>query len=580
MILLPGYNRTFKLSSKMSPTATKPPGSPHDGLLGRPQSSSHSLLASVSLPPTASIFPFRFVSGQSPHLASQPSVYQSKDTRYKQAKLQEIQIENARKKSQGFLQKYEALEYRADRHRATWKGFIGPEQLGLIPVVHCWSPVPVQRCPPVIFAAHTLTITTTNLYKIETTPRILPQDALDVSIFPPLYNPKVASKSTKHKRSRPKTRNATLVTSTCKLKGNGYRVKVNNPTRFIRNSKTKSKTRSDRSDRPDQLKLSEAVIKAADKILARFSKPVKKPKPSTKGPSQHPTQPEHSINFCNISTPPPFHLPSFSTTMSYNLNSHSSSSSQSLRELEQLRFSSPDNAKTPPARTPVKRRAESRSPERQKSRGHTPRKDTPKKIKRKRIQCRNMGCSDGFVDPHARERHELYRCKNRVSTTESLGSSKNIFEIPSHSELNLNDTCCRFPGCGSVFKRKQARKKHETDRHRYHEVKGRTRSPLAFSSTSTSPALSDSAQQRPQSCPPHFSGLSTPAGQRRESSTSISDSEEELSSPSLSLTPPPTSPLPRSLFATPNSSSGSGSNICPFCYFTFKNAESYWCTSI
>ena len=114
----------------MSPTATQPPGSPHDGLLGRPQSPSHSLPASVSLPPTASIFPFRFVSGQSPHLASPPSVYQSKDTRYKQAKLQEIQIENARKKSQGFLQKYEALEYRADRHRATWKGFIGPEQLG------------------------------------------------------------------------------------------------------------------------------------------------------------------------------------------------------------------------------------------------------------------------------------------------------------------------------------------------------------------------------------------------------------------------------------------------------------------
>ena len=153
----------------MSSTITQPPGSPQ----GAPRS------ATVS----ASLFPFHFVSGQSPP-ASPPSMYQFEDTRYKQTKLMEIQIENARKKSQGFLQKYEGLEYRADRLRATWKGFIRPEQLRLIPVVLCRSPVSVQRCPPVTIPTPTLTVTTTNLYKIETTPRILPHDAINVRLSP------------------------------------------------------------------------------------------------------------------------------------------------------------------------------------------------------------------------------------------------------------------------------------------------------------------------------------------------------------------------------------------------------------
>ena len=221
--------------------------------------------------------------------------------------------------------------------------------------------------------------------------------------------------------------------------------------------------------------------------------------------------------------------------------------------MELLRDSSPEN-KSP--KTPVKRRAQSRSPEREKSKGHTPRKDTPKKtFKKKRIQCRNMGCSDGFVNSNARERHELFRCKFRPSVDTSPGSKKQSFDVPSHSALNLKENVCRFPGCGRVFAQIGSRKRHETDQHGYTETKGRTSSPSIFSSGSNSPEVSGAVYQRPQSCPPHLSGFSTHTSQglRSRSGNMSPESDVDLSwSPNISLTPPSSSPMPRSLFTAPD----------------------------
>ena len=240
----------------------------------------------------------------------------------------------------------------------------------------------------------------------------------------------------------------------------------------------------------------------------------------------------------------------------------------SSRSPELLRHSSPNGSLK---KTPVKRRAQSKSPERERSKSRTPRKDTPKKFKKKRIQCRNTGCNDCFVSQKTRDKHESERCKYMPR---SAGVGLSSFEVPSHSKLNLDETSCRFPGCSRVFGHKGSRKRHETDQHGYIETKGRTHSPMPFSPISSSPELSESERQRPQSCPPVFRGFTTPTRSRRVSGCVTPISDEDLAwSPDLSLTPPPSSSLPRSLFAVPETFPSS--LICPFCQFYFQNAHSY-----
>jgi hypothetical protein len=241
------------------------------------------------------------------------------------------------------------------------------------------------------------------------------------------------------------------------------------------------------------------------------------------------------------------------------------------RELEVLRHSSPNGSLN---RTPVKRRAQSNSPDRDRSKSRTPRKDTPKKVKKKRIQCRNAGCYDCFVSNQTRVKHESSRCKYRLkSSPDAKGHS---FEIPSHHKLNLDETFCRFQGCNRVFAQKVSRKRHETDQHGYVEKGGRTHSPAPFSSpVSSSSDLSESEQQRPQSCPPDFRGFRTPTSSSRNMSGCVTPiSEEDLAlSPELSLTPPPSSSLPRSLFAVPESQPRS--LTCPYCQFIFHTIRSF-----
>ena len=139
----------------------------------------------------------------------------------------------------------------------------------------------------------------------------------------------------------------------------------------------------------------------------------------------------------------------------------------------------------------------------------------------------------------------------------------------------MKDTVCRFRGCGRVFAQIGSRKRHETDQHGYTETKGRTSSPSIFSSGSNSPEVSGAVYQRPQSCPPHLSGFSTHTSQglRSRSGNMSPESDVDLSwSPNISLTPPSSSPMPRSLFAAPDPEK---SNVCPFCQYTFINPRSF-----
>ena len=186
----------------------------------------------------------------------------------------------------------------------------------------------------------------------------------------------------------------------------------------------------------------------------------------------------------------------------------------------------------PPARRPL-------SPEplvRTGSKGHTPRKDTPKKSKNQRLQCSNQGCRVWFTSARARQRHETHSCSSLPHLELDISSENETeYFVPSHADLGLDPLCCRFPGCSRRYKEEKSRKRHEQERHRFFDKRGRTVSPVSFPSHNFSDSF-----PRPQSCPPPCSESTfvTPERPRKRLRPSLPESPiSPIASPTVSLTP-------------------------------------------
>ena len=201
-------------------------------------------------------------------------------------------------------------------------------------------------------------------------------------------------------------------------------------------------------------------------------------------------------------------------------------SRERIPEIEVLRSSPP-----PPIR-PL-------SPEplvRTSSKGHTPRKDTPKKNKNQRLQCRNQGCRVWFTSTFARQRHETQSCSSLPHLLSDISFENDTeYLVPSHDDLGLDPLTCRFPGCSKVYNQEKSRKRHEQEKHRLFEKRGRTVSPVSFPSQNCSESF-----LRPQSCPPPCSESTflTPDRPRKRLRPSLPESPiSPIASPTVSLTP-------------------------------------------
>ena len=226
--------------------------------------------------------------------------------------------------------------------------------------------------------------------------------------------------------------------------------------------------------------------------------------------------------------------------------------------------------KTPTKNTPV----------REKSKGHTPRKDTPTK-KRIKYQCRNAGCSDFLANLKSRDRHESTYCRFR-SDIEAAVSMENQFPVPDHNQLNLDSCQCRHPSCLKIYKTEGARKKHEMEKHRYFEKKGRTVSPVSFYQLDED---NFPGHSRPTSCPPLDAGTGSvfstpvcPTKRRRTASSSETPTScpswesSPLRTPDLSLTSSPGSSVSSNLdLESQNIFDVKHPNQCSFCLFIFTN---------
>ena len=224
-------------------------------------------------------------------------------------------------------------------------------------------------------------------------------------------------------------------------------------------------------------------------------------------------------------------------------------------------------------RTSPRRRASvsPKTPIRNKSRGHTPRKDTPRKIQK--VQCRNTGCRDWFTSDRARERHEKQAC--RFLPDQATVQLEVECPVPSHVDLQLSPLQCRFPGCEKQYVREEHRKRHEMDRHRMFEKRGRTVSPCF-------PPPLQAVLSRPQSCPPPpteplFLTPERPSKRRRvtpaSSTSSLLDSPTSpLPSPTLTITPQSSDHSSETESDNPdNSESENNNNECRSCLFNFRN---------
>ena len=234
------------------------------------------------------------------------------------------------------------------------------------------------------------------------------------------------------------------------------------------------------------------------------------------------------------------------TVSSYLVSQHINEQS----EPELLR-SSPTRARplrpspSPPSTRPSRSSPPTRSPSatpislvRNRSKGHTPRKETPRK--KSRVQCRNKGCRDWFTSDDSRVRHETYRCKTLPEHIHVTLEGET--PVPSHEDLQISPLQCRYPGCQKQYGQEAHRRRHELDRHRMLDKRGRTVSP-----SFPSPPLPAGASCRPQSCPPPqtdtlFLTPERPSKRRRitpaSSVSSLLDSPTSpLASPTLSITP-------------------------------------------
>jgi hypothetical protein len=137
----------------------------------------------------------------------------------------------------------------------------------------------------------------------------------------------------------------------------------------------------------------------------------------------------------------------------------------------------------------------------------------------------------------ARDRHENQYCRFREGA--GSGLSSDTFPVSSHADLHIDILQCRV--CLKAFGNEKARKRHEKETHQIFEMKGRTFSPVRFSS----PVQSE-FPLRPQSCPPQVKehpGFVTPERPEKRRRT-VSSSATSLGSP---LPLPPVLSQPRFL---------------------------------
>ena len=147
-------------------------------------------------------------------------------------------------------------------------------------------------------------------------------------------------------------------------------------------------------------------------------------------------------------------------------------------------------------------------------------------------------------------------------------SDSDVFTIPSHQELDLPTTQCREPSCSKNFQRVAARKKHETDKHRYNESKGTTVCPESF------PANSE-LFVCPSSPPRQMAEYKR---RRTVSLSSLTDGEcrdsLDLSS-QLSLTSYCSLSTSGQRQINNENCYRPRHNQCPFCLFEFQSAKTY-----
>ena len=209
-----------------------------------------------------------------------------------------------------------------------------------------------------------------------------------------------------------------------------------------------------------------------------------------------------------------------------------------------------------------------------------------------RVQCRVRGCRDYLASVRAWDRHENKYCRFREGA--GSGLSSDTFPVSSHAELHIDTLPCRV--CLKAFGNEKARKRHEKETHQIYEMKGRTFSPVRFSS----PVLPE-LPLRPQSCPPKvkehpgFVTPERPEKRRRTVSSSTTTLGSPLSSPCLNLSPQFSPSLDFSPLGSPQlalsprsgSSASSGmssceppSNECSFCgtvFLNLKNQKRHQC---
>ena len=181
------------------------------------------------------------------------------------------------------------------------------------------------------------------------------------------------------------------------------------------------------------------------------------------------------------------------------------------------------------------------------------------------LQCTYDGCKATLSTIASRLRHESSCCYRPDLAPEV--TMKEQYPVPSHHELGIPSTHCRKPSCLKTFSNDASRKKHEVDKHRYVEVKGRTVSPIRFDAGDlVDPFV------RPPSCPSlqaDDSGIQLKRRRTVSASQVTFSGSSDLSTQSIlrfsSLTNLHCERLGESFEA--------GENQCPFCLFQFQNTR-------
>ena len=203
------------------------------------------------------------------------------------------------------------------------------------------------------------------------------------------------------------------------------------------------------------------------------------------------------------------------------------------------------------------------------SKKHTPRKDTPRRAKLLH-RCSFSGCKAMLTTSATRDRHET-TCRFNPEINSEV-SMPQQFLVPDHHALGLPVSQCRFPLCRKPYGSAAARKKHEMEKHRFFEKKGRTVSPVSFSEEF--PLTSSS---RPVSCPPPERDVQQTKRRRTASSSQVHVHVENYF--------PSTSSLNSSLCSSVNELDANSSmdwstceteeNQCAYCLFTFQNEKTF-----